>query len=58
MWRKDMSSKTKDLEKVAFGITGLFFTYWIYSILIADYLSISDNLKTVIGKLILFVFGL
>ncbi len=53
-----MSNKAKDLGIVAIGITGMFLVYWIYSIFLADYLPLSDDLKTVIGKVIFLVFGL
>lgn len=53
-----MNNKTKDLEKVSFGIGMMFGIYWIYSCFIKQHLSISNGLKTVIGLLVLYGVGL
>lgn len=53
-----MNNKKKDLEKISFGIGIMFGIYWIYSYFIKQYLSISNEFKTVIGLLVLYVIGL
>ena len=53
-----MNSKTKDLEKTAFGIAIMFGIYWIYSVFIKQHLSISDGLKTAIELALQYVVGL
>lgn len=53
-----MNNKAKDLERMAFGIAGMFGIYWIYSCFLKQYLPFSDGLKTVLGLVILYVAGL
>ena len=53
-----MNNKVKDLEKVSFGIAIMFGIYWIYACFIKQHLQISDGFKTIIGLVILYVFGL
>lgn len=53
-----MNNKTKDLEKVSVGIGLMFGIYWIYSCFIKQHLSISNELKTIIGLLVLYGIGL
>ncbi|MGI6742235.1 MAG: CPBP family intramembrane glutamic endopeptidase [Eubacteriales bacterium] len=52
-----MNNKTKDLKTVAFAAAGMFLAYWIYSIFIENYLPVNVDIKTLIGKAILFIFG-
>ncbi len=53
-----MNHKKKDLERVAFGIAGMFGLYWLYSCLLKSYLPINDGLKTIIGLVVLYGVGL
>lgn len=53
-----MNNKAKDLEKVAFGIAGMFGIYWIYSCFLKQHLPISEGKKTILGLFILYVVGL
>ena len=53
-----MNNKSKDLEKVSFGIAIMFGMYWIYACFIKQYLPINNEWKTIIGLVILYVLGL
>lgn len=53
-----MNSKAQDLEKVAFGIAGMFGIYWIYSCFLEQHLPLSDGCRTILGVIILYVVGL
>lgn len=53
-----MNNKTKDLEKMALGLTGMFGIYWIYSLFFSKHLPVSDSLKTILGLFLLYGIGL
>ena len=53
-----MNNKSKDLEKVSFGIAIMFGMYWIYACFIKQYLPINNEWKTIIGLVMLYVLGL
>lgn len=53
-----MNNKSKDLEKVSFGIAIMFGVYWIYACFIKQYLPINNEWKTIIGLVMLYVLGL
>lgn len=53
-----MNNKSKDLEKVSFGIAIMFGMYWIYVCFIKQYLPINNEWKTIIGLVMLYVLGL
>ena len=53
-----MNNKTKDIKRVSFAFVGLFLAYWVYTIFVEKHLPISADIKTLIGKVVLFVFGL
>lgn len=58
MGENTMNNKSKDLEKVSFGIAAMFGIYWLYSCFLKQYLVIADVVQTIIGLVILYVVGL
>lgn len=56
--RNEMNNKTKDIKRVSFAFVGLFLAYWVFTIFVEKHLPISADIKTLIGKAILFIFGL
>jgi len=53
-----MNSKSKDLMKVGFGIATMFALAWLFTFFIVKHLPISDNLKSLIGSVVLYTIGL
>ncbi len=54
----EVDFRRESLNKVAFGIAAMFGIYWIYSIFIADKLSISNSFKPITGYILLYAIGL
>ena len=54
----EVDIRRESLNKVAFGIAAMFGIYWIYSIFIADKLSISSGFKPITGYVLLYAIGL
>lgn len=52
-----MNNKEKDLDKVAFGIAGMFGIYWMYSCFLKQHLPLSDGQKTILGLILLYAVG-
>jgi len=53
-----MNNKTKDLEKVALGITVMFGLYWLYSMVAKPLLPFSEGVKRVVSLAVLYGVGL
>lgn len=53
-----MNNKTKDLEKVAFGIAVMFGLDWLYLMVVKQYLPFSGIVKGVVGLAVLYGAGL
>lgn len=52
-----MNNKEKDLEKMTFGIAGMFGIYWTYSCFLKQRLPLSEGPKTALGLILLYVVG-
>jgi len=53
-----MDNKVKDLTKVSFGIATMFLLFWIYKFFIGKLIPIADNLRVLIGMILLYTVGL
>ncbi len=52
-----MDNKVKDLTRVGLGITIMFLFAWVYTFFIGKNLSISENLKSLVSSILLYVVG-